>query len=301
MVRVVPRVARHDGGARRGRRRPPPFCEGVAGQRGGLPVCPTATSRAGASRSSSSASARRCQEARRRSALRTGAPVLPTAVYFTSQRDGHHAVIRPPIAPSGRAPCARTSRGSPSSWPTSWRSSSAPRHSSGTSSSPTGPPTRATGTEQCLRCSGASSTSSHLPFGSAVRLLRGQARLVTARSMWGWACSERRSCAIVSHAYRCAGRGAFDPTGDVVLVGAAICVLAAASLPSGFGQFRSGRRSAGRGAQAAGVHAVRAPLVLCHWPLVTAPTLRCGRGRGARRDRHLGRRHERQLQHLGTH
>jgi KDO2-lipid IV(A) lauroyltransferase len=29
--------------------------------------------------------------------LRTGAPVLPTAVYFTSQRDGHHAIIRPPL------------------------------------------------------------------------------------------------------------------------------------------------------------------------------------------------------------
>ena len=33
--------------------------------------------------------------------LRTGAPVLPTAVYFTSQRDGHHAIIRPPV-PSER-------------------------------------------------------------------------------------------------------------------------------------------------------------------------------------------------------
>jgi len=29
-------------------------------------------------------------------ALRTGAPILPTAVYFT--RDGHHGVVRPPIA-----------------------------------------------------------------------------------------------------------------------------------------------------------------------------------------------------------
>ena len=28
--------------------------------------------------------------------LRTGAPVVPTTVYFTSQRDGHHAIIRPP-------------------------------------------------------------------------------------------------------------------------------------------------------------------------------------------------------------
>ena len=31
-------------------------------------------------------------------ALRTGAPILPTAVYFASGRDAHHAVIRPPIA-----------------------------------------------------------------------------------------------------------------------------------------------------------------------------------------------------------
>ena len=29
--------------------------------------------------------------------LRTGAPILPTAVYFTSARDGHHAIIRPPV------------------------------------------------------------------------------------------------------------------------------------------------------------------------------------------------------------
>ena len=29
--------------------------------------------------------------------LRTGAAVLPTAVYFTSRVDGHHAVVRPPL------------------------------------------------------------------------------------------------------------------------------------------------------------------------------------------------------------
>ena len=34
--------------------------------------------------------------------LRTGAPVLPTAVYFTSQRDGHHAIIRPPLTSERR-------------------------------------------------------------------------------------------------------------------------------------------------------------------------------------------------------
>ncbi len=31
-------------------------------------------------------------------ALRTGAPVIPTAVYFTAARDGHRAVLLPPIA-----------------------------------------------------------------------------------------------------------------------------------------------------------------------------------------------------------
>jgi KDO2-lipid IV(A) lauroyltransferase len=30
-------------------------------------------------------------------ALRTGAPVLPTAVYFTDRTDGHLGVVRPPI------------------------------------------------------------------------------------------------------------------------------------------------------------------------------------------------------------
>ncbi|MGA0862701.1 MAG: phosphatidylinositol mannoside acyltransferase [Ilumatobacteraceae bacterium] len=30
--------------------------------------------------------------------LRTGAAVLPTAVYFTEKVDGHHAVVRPPLA-----------------------------------------------------------------------------------------------------------------------------------------------------------------------------------------------------------
>jgi KDO2-lipid IV(A) lauroyltransferase len=31
-------------------------------------------------------------------ALRTGAPILPTAVYFTGRGNGHHAVIRPPVS-----------------------------------------------------------------------------------------------------------------------------------------------------------------------------------------------------------
>ena len=29
--------------------------------------------------------------------LRAGATVLPTAVYFTSKVDGHHAIVRPPL------------------------------------------------------------------------------------------------------------------------------------------------------------------------------------------------------------
>jgi phosphatidylinositol dimannoside acyltransferase len=30
-------------------------------------------------------------------ALRTGAPILPTAVYFTPRYNGHHAIVRPPL------------------------------------------------------------------------------------------------------------------------------------------------------------------------------------------------------------
>ena len=33
-------------------------------------------------------------------ALRTGAPLLPTAVYFTDRTDGHFGVVRPPVDPS---------------------------------------------------------------------------------------------------------------------------------------------------------------------------------------------------------
>jgi len=29
--------------------------------------------------------------------LRTGAPILPTAVYFTNERDGHYGLVRPPL------------------------------------------------------------------------------------------------------------------------------------------------------------------------------------------------------------
>lgn len=33
--------------------------------------------------------------------LRTGAPLLPTAVYFTDAPDGHHAILRPAMTPPG--------------------------------------------------------------------------------------------------------------------------------------------------------------------------------------------------------
>jgi KDO2-lipid IV(A) lauroyltransferase len=36
-------------------------------------------------------------------ALRTGAPILPTAVYFTGRVDGHHAWVRPPLPAERRA------------------------------------------------------------------------------------------------------------------------------------------------------------------------------------------------------
>jgi KDO2-lipid IV(A) lauroyltransferase len=32
--------------------------------------------------------------------LRTGAPVLPTGVYFTPRYNGHHAIVRPPLTAS---------------------------------------------------------------------------------------------------------------------------------------------------------------------------------------------------------
>ena len=45
-------------------------------------------------------------------ALRTGAPLVPAAVYFRPGRD-HRGVVRPPIEVERRAGCARTSRASP--------------------------------------------------------------------------------------------------------------------------------------------------------------------------------------------
>jgi lauroyl/myristoyl acyltransferase len=56
-------------------------------------------------------------------ALRTGAPILPTAVYFTGRVDGHHAWVRPPLpAERRRSVCATTSTGSPRISPTNSRS-----------------------------------------------------------------------------------------------------------------------------------------------------------------------------------
>ena len=72
-------------------------------------------------------------------AIRTGATLLPVAVYFTSKVDGHLGVIRPAAAPSNAAArCARTWPGSPRTSPASSSSSSAGRPSSGTCSSRTG-------------------------------------------------------------------------------------------------------------------------------------------------------------------
>lgn len=47
--------------------------------------------------------------------LRTGAPILPTAVYFTARRFGHHAIVKPPVvaertAGSLRADVARVTQ-----------------------------------------------------------------------------------------------------------------------------------------------------------------------------------------------
>ena len=79
--------------------------------------------------------------------LRTGAPVVPTAVYFAAGRDGTTPSSARPCPPSATARCATTCSASRSSWRPSSRRSSGPRPSSGTSSSPTGPPTPATGSD----------------------------------------------------------------------------------------------------------------------------------------------------------
>ena len=59
-------------------------------------------------------------------ALRTGAALLPTAVY-SGPGISHTAVIMAPVAPSAPAPCATTWPGSPSSSPTTSNASSAAR------------------------------------------------------------------------------------------------------------------------------------------------------------------------------
>ena len=51
-------------------------------------------------------------------ALRSGAALMPAGVYFRG--DGHHAVVRPPMdLYRAGAGSARTSSGSPRTWPSS--------------------------------------------------------------------------------------------------------------------------------------------------------------------------------------
>ena len=108
---------------------------------------PTATSRAAASRSSSSASARRCRAGRRRSACGPARRSCRPRCTSPSDRDGHHAVIRPPVPAERQGSLRDDVSASRSSWRPSSRRSSAPRPSSGTSSSPTGRAIRATNGE----------------------------------------------------------------------------------------------------------------------------------------------------------
>ena len=77
---------------------------------GSSACCPTATSRATASRSSSSASGPRCPAGPATLALRTGAPLIPAGVYFRPH--GRHFAHDRPAAPgaSARVACATMSR-----------------------------------------------------------------------------------------------------------------------------------------------------------------------------------------------
>ena len=115
VVRGAPPLHRHGGRAPRARRpaRPP---SGRCGTTTCSPCCATATSRATASRSSSSASAPPCPAGPAVLALRTGAPILPTAIYFDGAK--RHGVVQPAldtIAPRRRS--ARTSPASPRTSP----------------------------------------------------------------------------------------------------------------------------------------------------------------------------------------
>ena len=78
-------------------------------------------------------------------AMRTGAPILPTAVYFTDRSTGHLGLVRPPL------PLVRTDEGlhadvreARKRWRTSWSTSCDGRRSNGTCSSRTGRATPAT-------------------------------------------------------------------------------------------------------------------------------------------------------------
>ena len=79
-------------------------------------------------------------------ALRSGAPLLPTAVYFDGDRPPRPRAPAP-AASSGRASSATTWPASPRTSPTSSSCSSAAHPTSGTSCNPTGPPT----TKRCKR------------------------------------------------------------------------------------------------------------------------------------------------------
>jgi phosphatidylinositol dimannoside acyltransferase len=56
-------------------------------------------------------------------AMRTGAPILPTAVYFTDRNNGHLGVGPPadPAPTQDGGPARRRRTSAPRTWPTSWR------------------------------------------------------------------------------------------------------------------------------------------------------------------------------------
>ena len=79
-------------------------------------------------------------------AMRTGAPILPTAVYFTDRTNGHLGVVRPPLPLERTATaCTPTSPAARKLWRTSSSTWSAAPPSNGTCSNPTGRATPATG------------------------------------------------------------------------------------------------------------------------------------------------------------
>ena len=97
VVRRAPGVARHDGGAPRAGRRAARCC-GRCGPTRSCACCPTAIIGGGGVQVTFfGEDDHACRPARPRSRCAPGAPVLPTAVYFTGARDGHLGVVRPPL------------------------------------------------------------------------------------------------------------------------------------------------------------------------------------------------------------